>query len=186
MKKIILMMLVSLFVSSNALAYSYAAAGKEPTIDAKEKILKAVNADDFATAKKVFKENERNYKYLTAEFINGLYDGLNTALESKDKKSVMKYLELSLAAEVQRRVDGGLQNIDTFNVAKVMLAKANKFYKLLSPSLNAKKAKELKTALKACTKAIGNPGLFGVGARKANKEDYMKNQRKVIEIIQSL
>ena len=179
-------MFISLFVSSNALAYSYAAAGKEPTIDAKEKILKAVNKDDFAGAIKVFKENERNYKYLTDEFIKGLYDGLNSALKSKDKKQVMRYLELSLAAEVQRRVDGGLQNIDTFNVAKVMLAKANKFYKLLSPSLDTNKAKELKAALKACTKAIGNPGLFGVGAKKPNKQEYIKNQRKVIEIIQSL
>lgn len=186
MKKIVSMMLVSLFVSSNVLAYSYAAAGKEPTIDAKEKILKAINADDFVGAKKVFKENERNYKYLTDEFIKGLYDGLATALKNENKQNVMKYLELSLAAEVQRRVDGGLQNIDTFNVAKVMLAKANKFYNLLSPSLNKAKSKELKIALKACTKAIGNPGLFGVGARKANKDDYIKNQRKVIEIIQSL
>jgi hypothetical protein len=67
-----------------------------------------------------------------------------------------------------------------------MLAKANKFYKLLSVSLDKNKDKKLKTAIKNCMGAIGNPGLFGVGAKKPNKEEYIKNQKIIIDIIQSL
>lgn len=184
--KLVLLLAVLFIASSNLYAYSYAAAGKEPTIDAKEEIIKAINADDFAKAKEVFKAHERNYKYLSETFISKLYPNLKKAINNKDKKQIVKNLELSLGAEVQRRIDGGLKNIKTFNVAKVMLAKADKFYKLLSVSLDNKTNKELKKAIKACMVSIGNPGLFGVGAKPANKEDYIKNEKIIINIIQSL
>ena len=105
-------------------AYSYAAAGKEPTIDAKERIVGAINRDDFSDAKKIFAEYEQNYRYLNDDFVKGLYDGLKNSIEQKDKAKSVKYLELSLAAEIQRRIEGGFKNIDNYNVAKVMLAKA--------------------------------------------------------------
>lgn len=185
MKKLILGLVV-LFMTTTLNAYSYAAAGKEPTIDAKEQIIKALNNNDFATASRIFKEHEKNYKYLTKEFISSLYTGLEKALNNKDKKQVVKYLELSLAAEVQRRIDGGLQNIKVYNVAKVMVLKAKKFYSLLSVSIEKKTDENLKKAIKNCIKAIGNPGLFGVGSKVSNKDEYIKNQKLIIEIIQSL
>ncbi len=54
--KFLLTLIVGIFFSTNMYAYSYAAAGKEPTIDSKEAIIKAINNDDFVGAKKVFKE----------------------------------------------------------------------------------------------------------------------------------
>ncbi|WP_324172929.1 hypothetical protein [Sulfurimonas sp.] len=185
MKKTILIM-VMLFAITNLQAYSYAAAGKEPTIDAKEQITKALNEDNFKEALKIFKENEKNYKYLTKEFIPSLYNGLEISIQNKDKKKTMKYLELSLAAEIQRRIDGGLQNIKTYNVAKVMVLKAKKFYNLLAVSLDNKTNKRLESAINNCIRAIGNPGLFGVGSKPANKNDYIKNQKIIIEVIQFL
>ena len=183
----VVLFLVLLFVgSSNLYAYSYAAAGKELTIDSKEAIIKAINADDFAKVNEVFAKYEENYKYLSDTFIFKLYPSLKSAIEKKDKKQIVKNLELSLAAEVQRRISGGLENIKTFNVAKVMLAKANKFYELLAVSLDDTTNKKLKTAIKACIHSIGNPGLFGVGAKPANKEEYITNQKLIIDIIQSL
>ena len=148
--------------------------------------MKAINADDFETAKKVFEKYDENYKYLSDTFIPKLYLSLEEAIDNKDKKSIVKNLELSLGAEVQRRISGGLENIKTFNVAKVMLAKANKFYELLSVSLDDNTNKKLKTSIKACMLSIGNPGLFGVGAKPANKEEYIKNQKIITDIIQSL
>lgn len=166
--------------------YSYAAAGKEPTIDAKEKIMQAVNRGDFSDAKRVFLEYEKNYRYLNDDFIQGLYEGLKESITNNDKDKTLKYLELSIAAEVQRRIDGGFKNIDNYNVAKVMLAKANKFYKLLSVSLNKETNEKLKHSLMSCTKAIGNPGLFGVGSKQADKDEYAKHQKIIVDIIRSL
>lgn len=184
--KLVLFLVVAFLSSSNLYAYSYAAAGKEATIDAKEAMMEAINIDDFSKAKEVFVKYDKNYKYLNDDFISKLYKGLQTSIDKKDKKQVVYHLELSIAAEVQRRIDGGFQNIKTFNISKVMLAKANKFYKLLSVSLDKDKDKKLKAAIKNCMGAIGNPGLFGVGAKKPNKEEYSKNQKVIIDIIQSL
>jgi hypothetical protein len=184
--KLVLLLVIFFNLSSSLYAYSYAAAGKEPTIDAKEEIIKAINTNDFAKAKEVFKAHEKNYKYLSELFVSKLYSNLWASLENKDKKEIVKNLEISLGAEIQRRIAGGLKNIKTFNVAKVMLAKANKFYKLLSVSLDDKTNRELKKAIKTCMNSIGNPGLFGVGSKPANKENYIKNQKIIINIIQSL
>lgn len=184
--KLILLFVVSIFASMNLHAYSYAAAGKEPTIDAKEAILKAVNDNDFNGAKTVFIKYTKNYQYLNDEFNDKLFDGLKDAIEKKDTVRVSKNLDISIAAEIQRRLDGGLKNIKQFNVAKVMLAKANKFYKLLAVRLDDVTNKKLNSAIKECVKSIGNPGLFGVGARPANIEIYKQNQQIAIEILQSL
>ena len=67
-----------------------------------------------------------------------------------------------------------------------MLAKADKFYKLLSVSLDKEVDKKLKDALFQCADSIGNPGLFGVGAKPVNKEKYIENEKIADEILKSL
>jgi hypothetical protein len=186
MMRQILLFLVALLASINLHAYSYASAGKEPTIDSKEAILKAINIDDFKAANSLFVKYEKNYKYLNDDFNKQLFDGLKTSIEKKNKELIVKWLNISIATEIQRRLDGGLKNIKEFNIAKVMLAKADKFYKLLSVSLEKNKNKKLKTAIKNCMKAIGNPGLFGVGAKPANIEEYKTNKQIAVKILKSL
>ncbi len=185
MKHILLFLLFILGVS-NLNAYSYAAAGKELTIDSKEAILKAVNSKDFKGAKEAFIKYEKNYKYLNDEFNENLLEGLRVSIDKKNTKDIARWLDLSIASEIQRRLDGGLENIKKFNVAKVMLAKADKFYKILAVSLSKEQDAKLKVAIKSCIEAIGNPGLFGVGAKPINIEVYKKNQAIAIEVLKSL
>lgn len=186
MKKLLLLFVFGLCLTTNLFGYSYASAGKEPTLDAEDGILNAINESDFKKAQEVFTQYSKNYQYLNDDFNNKLYTGLQNAITKKDKKSIVRWLRVSLGLEIQRRLDGGLKNIDNFNVAKVMLAKANKFYKLLSSNLDFKTNKVLKKALKNCTKAIGNPGLFGVGARPKDVEAYKINQEIAVKILKSL
>ena len=81
-----LLFIIAIFASINLHAYSYAAAGKEPTIEAKEAILKAVNENDFKSAKTVFLKYEKNYQYLNDEFNSKLFSRLKSSIEKKDKK----------------------------------------------------------------------------------------------------
>ncbi len=184
--RFILLFIVTIITSINLCAYSYASAGKEPTLDAKEAIFKAINSDDFNSAKTIFLKYEKNYQYLNDEFNSSLFEGLKIAIEKKDKTNISKWLDISIASEIQRRLDGGLKNIKQFNISKVMLAKANKFYKILSSRLDEITNKNLNQAIKKCVKSIGNPGLFGVGAKPANIEEYKKNQEIAIKILKSL
>ena len=184
--RFILLFALTLLTAINLNAYSYAAAGKEPTIESKEAILKAINSDDFENAKIVFDKYEKNYRYLNDEFNNNLFKNLEDAIKNQKKELIIKWLNISTAIEIERRLDGGLKNIKEFNVAKVMLAKANKFYKILSPFLDEEKNNNLSQALKNCIEAIGNPGLFGVGAKPYDIEKYKLNQELVVKILKSL
>lgn len=186
MKNLFRVILVLLFTYTAANAYSYAASGAEISIDSREAITKALNEDNFKEVKKVFRANRKHYKYLNNSFIDTLYDGLDSAIFNQDKKEIIKFLELSYAAEILRRLDGASQNIEVFNITKVMLAKTNKFYKLLSVSLDKDTDTKLKKHLKACTVAIGNPGLFGVGARPANAKEFRKHEDIIIELLLSI
>jgi len=173
MKRILLGIMMLVF-AINLYGYSYAAAGKEPTLDAKEAILKSINNNDFNEAKTIFEANKKNYHYLNDEFNQKLFMGLKSSIEKKDKESVLKWLDVSVASEIERRLDGGIKNIKKFNIAKVMLAKANKFYKILSPSLDTKSNQILGEAIKNCMLSIGNPGLFGVGAKPVMPRNIKK------------
>lgn len=185
MKRIVLGLMMLVF-TINLYGYSYAAAGKEPTLDAKEAILKSINDNDFNKAKKVFDANKKNYQYLNDEFNEKLFIGLKTSIENEDKVRIAKWLDISVASEIERRLDGGIKNIKKFNIAKVMLAKANKFYKILSPSLDEKSNQLLGEAIKNCILSIGNPGLFGVGAKPADAIKYKENQKIAIKVLKSL
>lgn len=185
-KKIILLLIFCLFSFSSLHAYSYASAGKEPTLDGQDGILNAINENDFKKAQEVFSTYSKNYKYLNDDFNKDLYVSLEKAIKDKNKKDIVKWLRISIALEVERRLDGGLQNINTFNVSKVMLAKANKFYKILSGSLEFRTNKALKKAIKNCINSIGNPGLFGVGAKPINLKEYKKNQEIAVKILKSI
>jgi len=184
--KLLILLLCIALGANNLFAYSYAAAGKEPTIDSREKILKFVNQNDFTEAINEFTKAKKNYDYLSGLHNKKLITSLKTSIETKNIKEINKWLNISIAAEINRRLDGGLKNIKVYNVSKVMLAKANKFFRLLEPSLSKEKRKNLSFAIKNCIKAIGNPGLFGVGAKPANKDDFIKHQKQALEILNSL
>lgn len=186
LNKVIVLLVFCLFTFSSLHAYSYASAGKEPTLDSQDGILNAINENDFKKANDVFEQFSKNYKYLNDDFNDKLYEGLKTAITEKDKTKIVRWLRVSLAVEIERRLDGGLKNISDFNIAKVMMAKANKFYKLLSSNLEFETNKALKKALKNCTTAIGNPGLFGVGAKPKDLELYKKNQEIAITTLKTL
>lgn len=184
-QKILMILLMTIF-SNSLFAYSYAAAGKEPTIESREKILKFVNANDFIQAKNEFEKAKDNYAYLSNLHDKNLLNSLETAINNKQSLEINKWLNISLAAEINRRLDGGLKNIEIYNVSKVMLAKANKYYKLLEPSLTKEQKQKLSLAIKNCMKSIGNPGLFGVGAKPADLKKFKENQQTAIGILKSL
>lgn len=183
--RIFLTLFFSVMLSLKLFAYSYAAAGVEPTIQSREAILGAINAGDYTKAMQIYNEESQNYKYLST-FNKNLSNGLRDAIEKKDNKSIARWLNISLACEIERRVEGALENIDDFNVTKVMLAKVDRFYRILSPSLDKSIDLKLKTAIKGCASSIANPGLFGVGAKGADILEYKRYQKDILDSLKNL
>lgn len=181
MKKIVLFL--CMIFSVNAFAYSYAAAGKEPVIEAREKALKAVQEKDFNKASKEVAKVFEEVKYLESKFKKGLQVSLDNAIKNKDEKALYEAFNYVLAAEVQRRLDGTITSIKHFQKTKVLLVKAKKYLDLLSPSYSSSTNEEIEKSFIEAKKAIGNPGLFGVGAVPANIDALKEANKKLLGLI---
>ena len=181
--RFLILFVSSLLFALNASAYSYATAGKEPIIEAREKALKAISTNDYAKAKEEVKAISDEVIYLEKKFKSGLSKSLKDALNKKDEKEVFTAFNMILAAEVQRRIDGAITSIKHFQKTKVLIVKAKKYLDLLLPSYNLSKRKEIEALYAKAKKSIGNPGLFGVGAVPANIENLKNANKELIGLI---
>lgn len=181
--RILILFIIALFFSVQVNAYSYAAAGKEPVIEAREKALKAISTNDYEKAKVEVQTISAEVIYLEKKFKSGLSKSLKDALNKKDEKAVFTAFNMILAAEVQRRIDGAIASIKHFQKTKVLVVKAKKYLDLLLPSYSSSKRKEIESLYAKAKKSIGNPGLFGVGAVPANIEDLKSANKELVGLI---
>lgn len=163
----------------SAAAYSYAAAGKEPLIDAREAALTAIGNSDWAAASAALDGADDEITYLQENHFPELRAHLNAALDGKDEKAFRAALAESFAAEIERRLDGAKQNLGDFQTSKVLVIKARRFLDAIAGDLRPEQHKAAVAGLDAALAAIGNPGVFGVGAKPADPEAFAKAEAMV-------
>ena len=155
-----------LSLSGQAQAYSYAAAGKEPLIDAREALLGA--ATDGKDASATLSEIAEELTYLEQHHKVELQTPLAAAIKAKDAATTAALLNRAYKAEIERRLEGASQNLGDYQTAKVLVVKSKRFLDLILPSLNEGDRNAAEQALAKVLDAIGNPGVFGVGAKPAD------------------
>jgi hypothetical protein len=169
--------------SSDAQAYSYSAAGAEPLIDAREATLAALESRDAEAARKASAAAAKEIEYLDQHLGTKLAQALEAALASGDAKRVDRVYREGFAAEIRRRISAAGEKLSDYQTAKALVVKSKRFFDLLAPHLGeAERASGLK-ALEVCLAAIGNPGVFGVGAAPPDPAAF---QRGAAELMRSL
>jgi hypothetical protein len=163
----------------SAAAYSYAAAGKEPLIDAREAALAAIGSNDWAAAATALKDADEEFTYLEENHFPDLRAHLTSALEAKDEKAFRAALAESFAAEIERRLDGAKENLGDFQTSKVLVVKARRFLDAIAGDLEPAQQKAAVAGLDAALASIGNPGVFGVGAKPADPDAFAKAEAAV-------
>lgn len=93
---------------------------------------------------------------------------METAIDNKDQQAVTNALLTTMKAEVMRRLDGTEQNINDYQVAKVLVVKSKLFIDLLAADLTADNRQQADIAIRGALASIGNPGVFGVGQKPAD------------------
>lgn len=171
------------WLMTSAHAYSYAAAGKEPLIDAREAALAAIGKNDWASAKTAMAGADDEITYLVGHHFPHLRDELATALDKKDELAFRLALRDAFVAEVERRLDGASQNLHDYQSAKVLVIKARRFLDAISADLNPDVRAKAEAALNDALTAVGNPGVFGVGARPADPEAFARAEKRAHEIL---
>ena len=154
-----------LLQTSGAWAYSYAAAGKEPLIEGRQALLKALAAGDQARAEGTVAELKPELGYLKDEFNRDYYQALSEAVNTGRTAPVVQVLDSAFIAEIERRLDGARQHFDNYQTAKVLVFKAKRFLDLVTPQLDAAARTQAEQAINKAMDALGNPGVFGVGQK---------------------
>ncbi|KZL16170.1 hypothetical protein [Pseudovibrio sp. Ad37] len=172
MVRIFYALLMSLLIAGQAHAYSYAAAGKEPLIDAREAIFKAVNAGDFEAAKLAVNEISEELAYLTIDYDSGLSEAFEKALTSQDTATIAAAINRVFIAEITRRLQAGSENLNDYQTAKALVVKSKRFFDAMAGELPGKQRQAADESLRLALEAIGNPGVFGVGKREPDPAAY--------------
>ena len=166
--------LMVLFLSQLALwACPFDEAKVEVTIIAHKTISKALKADDYEKALQEIKKQKELYTYFEKSTDIALYKELLNATQAKEKAKVTELLDLSLVLEIKELLTQVDANFDKYQKARLLLIKTKKHLKALT-----KKREPIKY-MKQLLKSIGNPGMMGVGKRKADKETFYKYKDKL-------
>ncbi|KAB0675570.1 hypothetical protein F3X87_17380 [Aeromonas caviae] len=173
-----------LTLSGQAQAYSYAAAGKEPLIDAREALLGA--ATDGKDASATLNEIAEELTYLEQHHQVELQTPLAAAIKAKDAATTAALLNRAYKAEIERRLEGASQNLGDYQTAKVLVVKSKRFLDLILPSLDEGDRKAAEQALAKVLDAIGNPGVFGVGAKPADAVAFSDAEKALMAVLAPL
>lgn len=173
-----------LTLSGQAQAYSYAAAGKEPLIDAREALLGA--ATDGKDASAILSEIAEELTYLEEHHKVELQAPLAAAIKGKDAAATAALLNRAYKAEIERRLEGASQNLGDYQTAKVLVVKSKRFLDLILPSLGEGDRKAAEQALARVLDAIGNPGVFGVGAKPADAAAFAEAEKALMAVLAPL
>lgn len=171
-KSFILSFFVLLF-STQSFAYSYAAAGKEPLIEGREALLKALSANDYTAVNIAYNSMRAEFVYFNEHHGMDVDTQIEAAISNKDQQAIVTALITTMKAEVMRRLEGAEQNIGDYQVAKVLVVKSKLFIDLLAADLTADSRQQADTAIRGALASIGNPGVFGVGQKPADVASFI-------------
>lgn len=180
----LLLTLSGLTLSEQAQAYSYAAAGKEPLIDAREALLGA--ATDGKDASATLSEIADELTYLEQHHKVELQAPLAAAIKAQDAAATAALLNRAYKAEIERRLEGASQNLGDYQTAKVLVIKSKRFLDLILPSLSEGDRKAAEQALAKVLDAIGNPGVFGVGTKPADAAAFSDAEKALMAVLAPL
>lgn len=172
--------------ASQAWAYSYAAAGKEPLIEGRQALLDAMAADNQDKALETLEDLKPELAYLQEDFERDYYAELESAVKSGDTDAVVAALDSAFVAEIQRRLDGATEHLDDYQTAKALVFKAKRFLDLVTPQLDANARDAANQAINAGMDALGNPGVFGVGQKPADPDAYHEAMKRLLETLKPL
>lgn len=180
-----LLLVLLVLLAPLAQAYSYAAAGKEPLIDGREALLGAVNAGDWDAAGKAFEALRGELDYLTAHHAPTLMARFETAMKDRDAQAVADALIEAFVVEIDRRLSAAGNNLNDYQTARALVVKSHRLFQAMAGEFDGTRHQAAEAGLKAALEAIGNPGVFGVGAKAADAKAFAQAHQAVMTALRA-
>lgn len=183
-----LTLVAALVPGPRAAAYSYGNPNQEALADAYTAFAAAVAAEP-----RDWTEAGRQVTAVAEEvrlhFGPCALQALAQAVGDRDAEQALRRFRELLVLNVARRVEHAASTLGQDYVsAKTLLAKAYATYEALSPLVKAEDAAldaRLRQDFDAMLGALGNPGLFGVGKRDPDPEEFARREQAVLAALQA-
>lgn len=167
-------------------AYSYGDPNEEKVAEAYKQMAEKLNEQppNFAEACAIF---ETVKEEIDMHMGKEPSQAVLSALDKKDKEAVLKNMEKILVLNIARRLENIEKNFEQYDTSKRLLAKAFATYEALSPMVQGKDAaldKRLRDEFNKALQSLGNPGLFGVGEKETDIEQFKKSKETILTSLQ--
>lgn len=175
-----------LTAAAPALAYSYGDPNEEEVATMFKEITAKLQAGDWGGALPLYQAKRAE---IDSHFGADVAVTLDRNFEAKDKAATEQNLKALMVMNLERRFTYGAKDINDYSQAKLLLAKARATYDSLEPYIQAKLPNEpakLRAAFDSALEALGNPGLFGVGKKPVNEEQYSTQTAYILNTLTPL
>lgn len=188
MKKLLffsLMLLVILTsVPISSFAYSYGDPNEEAVAEAYKEMVAKVQEKKFDEVKAIYETVQKEIDMHMGPEPSAI---ILEAIENKDEDTIISAMQKVLVLNVARRLENVEKNFDHYDTSKRLLAKAFATYKALSPIVQQKDAQldeKLKQQFDIALQSLGNPGLFGVGKKQSNINQFKESKDTILQALQ--
>lgn len=183
-----ILLIVTLLFPSGVFAYSYGDPSKEDIAETFKLILVRLNADspDWPGAQEAYKVRRAE---ISSHFGESVAVTLDVNFEDKNKELLIDNYKALLVMNIKRRFDYSDKDINDYSKVKILLAKAKGTYDTIQPFVQEKVPNEiqnLQVAFEKALEALGNPGLFGVGEKPVQPEEFKKQSSYILKTITPL
>lgn len=190
MKKIVGLCVLLIFILNNifstqTFAYSYGDPNEEKVAEAYKQMLVKLdeNPPNFTEAKKVYESVQEEIDMHMGKEPSEI---ILKNLEAEDKENTIVNMEKLLVLNIARRLEGIEKNFEEYDTSKKLLAKGFATYEAMSSKVEAENPETnqaIKKDFEEALEALGNPGLFGVGKKEADKKVYTENKDAILEAL---
>ncbi|MDC3415862.1 hypothetical protein [Aquibacillus salsiterrae] len=190
MKKIsfglITMLVVFFSTQITGFAYSYGDPNKEKIADVYEQMVVKLNESppNFADAKALF-ETIREEE-IVLHMGEAPAQVVEKNIADEDKEAVISNMQKILTLNISRRLEALEDDFENYDLTKKLLAKAFATYKVVSPVVEEKDGEldqQIRDQFDLALESLGNPGLFGVGEKEPNKDQFIESKTFILEAI---
>jgi hypothetical protein len=173
MVRVLLVLSLMLTLPASAFAYSYGDPNKEEIAETYKEISAKLQQtpEDWNGAYQAFLSRKQE---IALEFGNATVQTLEDNFVRKQKELVLHNYKAVLVLNIDRRLDNAEKQFEDYAKAKLLLAKARGTLNVLAPHISESASKTAYAAFDKALNALGNPGLFGVGAVPANKSEFLQ------------
>ncbi|WP_100402164.1 hypothetical protein [Bacillus sp. FJAT-42315] len=170
----------------NTAAYSYGDPNEEKMAEAYKELTVHLDHDDWGKVKEVYQTYEKDFSL----YFKKTVPDIEKAIESKDKELMRRSWQAAMRLNIERRLHFAQEQFDDYGQAKLLLAKARGTFAVLEPEMveqtDQTTVDSIYKAFDDSLKALGNPGLFGIGDQQNDPETFTKQTQFIIDTIQPI